>query len=147
MFLSVAKSIFDIDNVGKRWGVRILYLITVVLNAAIHFNPWADTDFTPLQNWVMTVYDMNDYDPERYNALMSNIPLSTGNLIYLFSAVIGVIILLASAYLYAALFVRNFRKEIHSYCGAFAVNYNVFPFPRTDRTSVCIYHSCCVSVR
>ena len=63
MFLSVAKSIFDIDNVGKRWGVRILYLITVVLNAAIHFNPWADTDFTPLQNWVMTVYDMNDYDP------------------------------------------------------------------------------------
>ena len=111
MFLSVAKSIFDIDNVGNRWGVRILYLITVVLNAAIHFNPWADTDFTPLQNWVMTVYDMTDYDPERYNALMSNIPLSTGNLIYLFSAVIGVIILLASAYLYAAIFVRNFRME------------------------------------
>lgn len=111
MFLSVAKSIFNIDNVGNRWGVRILYLITVVLNAAIHFNPWADTDFTPLQNWVMTVYDMNDYDPERYNAIMSNIPLSSGNIIYLFSAVIGVIILLASAYLYAAIFVRNFRKE------------------------------------
>ena len=111
MFLSVLKSIFDIDNVGNRWGVRILYLITVVLNAAIHFNPWADTDFTPLQNWVMTVYDMTDYDPERYNALMTNIPLSTGNLIYLFSAVIGVIILLASAYIYAAVFVRQFRKE------------------------------------
>jgi len=111
MFLSVAKSIFDIDNVGNRWGVRILYLFTVVLNAAIHFNPWADTDFTPLQNWVMAVYDMTDYDPERYNALMNNIPLSTGNLIYLFSAIIGVIILLASAYLYAAIFVRQFRKE------------------------------------
>ena len=111
MFLSVAKSIFDIDNVDNRWGVRILYLFTVVLNAAIHFNPWADTDFTPLQNWVMAVYDMTDYDPERYNALMNNIPLSTGNLIYLFSAIIGVIILLASAYLYAAIFVRQFRKE------------------------------------
>lgn len=111
MFLSVAKSIFDIDNVGNRWGVRILYLVTVILNAAIHFNPWADTDFTPLQNWVMTVYDMTDYDPERYNALMTNIPLSTGNLIYLFSSVIAVIILLASAYLYAGVFVRQFRKE------------------------------------
>lgn len=111
MFLSVAKSIFDIDNVGNRWGVRILYLVTVILNAAIHFNPWADTDFTPLQNWVMTVYDMTDYDPERYNALMTNIPLSTGNLIYLFSSVIAVIILLASAYLYAGIFVRQFRKE------------------------------------
>ena len=111
MFLSVAKSIFDIDNVGNRWGVRILYLVTVILNAAIHFNPWADTDFTPLQNWVMTVYDMTDYDPERYNALMTNIPLSTGNLIYLFSSAIAVIILLASAYIYAAVFVRQFRKE------------------------------------
>ena len=132
MFLSVAKSIFDIDNVGKRWGVRILYLITVVLNAAIHFNPWADTDFTPLQNWVMTVYDMNDYDPERYNALMSNIPLSTGNLIYLFSAVIGVIILLASAYIYAALFVRNFRKEKLAYINdpdPDVVNYAVSHIP------------------
>ncbi|MCR4556639.1 MAG: hypothetical protein K5779_02310 [Saccharofermentans sp.] len=111
MFLTVVKSIFDIDNVGKRWGVRILYLITVILNAGIHFNPWADTDFTPLQNWAMTVYDMTDYDPDKYNDLMLNIPLSTGNLIYLFSAIISVIILLASAYLYAAVFVREFRKD------------------------------------
>ncbi|MCR5384075.1 MAG: hypothetical protein K6E72_05540 [Saccharofermentans sp.] len=111
MFLSVVKSIFDIDNVGKRWGVRILYMLTVILNAGIHFNPWADTDFTPLQNWIMNVYGMTEYDPDKYNALMTEIPLSTGNLIYLFSAVIGVIILLTSAYLYAAIFVREFRKE------------------------------------
>lgn len=111
MFLSVVKSIFDIDNVGKRWGVRILYMLTVILNAGIHFNPWADTDFTPLQNWIMNVYGMTEYDPDKYNALMTEIPLSIGNLIYLFSAVIGVIILLTSAYLYAAIFVREFRKE------------------------------------
>ena len=111
MFLSLAKSIFDIDNVGKRWGVRMLYLITVVLNAAIHFNPWADTDFTPLQSWIMTVYSMTEYDPDKYDLLMNNIPLSTGNLIYLFSSIAGVIILLASAYIYAGMFVREFRKE------------------------------------
>lgn len=111
MFLSLAKSIFDIDNVGKRWGVRALYLITVVLNAGIHFNPWADTDFTPLQNWIMTVYGMTEYDPNQYDRLLNNIPLSPGNIIYLFSSVIAVIILLASAYIYAAVFVREFRKE------------------------------------
>ncbi|MBR3247925.1 MAG: hypothetical protein IKG03_05980 [Clostridiales bacterium] len=111
MFLVALKSIFDIDNVGKRWGVRVLYLFTVILNAGIHFNPWADTDFTPLQNWVMTVYGMTEYDPDRYNALLTEIPLSTGNVIYLISAVIGIIILLASAYIYAAMFVREFRKE------------------------------------
>ena len=111
MFLSLVKSIFDIDNVGKRWGVRILYLITVIFTAGIHFNPWADTDFTPLQNWVMTVYGMTEYDPNQYDMLMTNIPLSTGNIIYLLSSVIAVIILLASAYIYAAVFVREFRKE------------------------------------
>jgi hypothetical protein len=111
MFLSLVKSIFDIDNVGKRWGVRVLYLITVVLNAGIHFNPWADTDFTPLQNWIMTVYGMTEYDPNQYDRLLNNIPLSPGNMIYLFSSVIAVIILLASAYIYAAVFVREFRKE------------------------------------
>ena len=111
MFLALVKSVFDIDNVGKRWGVRFLYLITVILNAGIHFNPWADTDFTPLQNWALAVYDMNDYDPDKYNDLLLNIPLSAGNMIYLFSAIISVIILLASAYLYAAVFVREFRKD------------------------------------
>jgi hypothetical protein len=111
MFLSVAKSIFNIDNVGNRWGVRILYMITVILNAAIHFNPWADTDFTPLQSWVLEVYSMTEVDPDKADMLLNNIPLSTGNLIYLLSSVIVVIILLASAYIYAAVFVREFRKE------------------------------------
>ncbi len=111
MFLSVAKSIFNIDNVGNRWGVRILYMITVILNAAIHFNPWADTDFTPLQSWVLEVYSMTEVDPDKADMLLNNIPISTGNLIYLLSSVIVVIILLASAYIYAAVFVREFRKE------------------------------------
>lgn len=111
MFLSVMKSIFNIDNVGKRWGVRILYLITVILNAGIHFNPLADTDFTPLQSWIMNVYGMTEYDQGTYEALMSGIPLSTGNIIYLVSSVIAVIILLASAYIYAAVFVRRFRLD------------------------------------
>ena len=74
MLIAAVKSIFDIDNVGNRWGVRILYLITVVLNAAIHFNPWADTDFTPLQSWAMDVYNLTEYDADQYNALMNAIP-------------------------------------------------------------------------
>ena len=75
MILSALKSIFDIDNVGKRWGVRILYLMTVILNAAIHFNPWADTDFSPLQSWIYSYNSMTEYDPEVYEALMTSFPL------------------------------------------------------------------------
>ena len=111
MLIAAVKSIFDIDNVGSRWGVRILYLVTVVLNAAIHFNPWADTDFTPLQSWAMDVYNLTEYDADQYNALMNAIPISTGNIIYIISLCAGYLLLLASAYIYAGLYVRAFRKE------------------------------------
>ena len=111
MFLSALKNIFNIDDVGNRWGVRILYLVTMVLNAAVHFNPYADTDFTPLQSWAMEVYNMTEYDADQYNALMTAIPISEGNIIYIISLCAGFLILLASAYIYAGLYVREFRKE------------------------------------
>ena len=111
MILSALKSIFDIDNVGKRWGVRILYLMTVILNAAIHFNPWADTDFSLLQSWIYSYNSMTEYDPEVYEALMTSFPLSAGNIIYILTLMLSIIILMGSAYLYAAVFVREYRKE------------------------------------
>lgn len=111
MFITTLKNIFDIDNVGSRWGVRCLYLFTMVLNAAIHFNPFADTDFTPLQSWAVEVYNMTEYDADQYNALMTAIPISKGNMIYIISLCIGYLILLAAAYIYMALYVRNFRNE------------------------------------
>ena len=111
MFLSTIKSIFDIDNVGNRWPVRILYLVTVLLNAAIHFNPFADTDFTPLSTWMDNVYQVTEYDPDTYNALFTTLPLSQGNIIYLLTILAGELILIASAYIYAGIYVRNYRKE------------------------------------
>ena len=111
MFISTLKSIFNIDDLGNRWGVRILYLITVVLNAAIHFNPYADTDFTPLQSWAIEVYNMTEYDAEQYDALMHSIPINEGNIIYIISLCVGFLILMASAYIYAGLYVRQFRKD------------------------------------
>ena len=42
---------------------------------------------------------------------MTAIPISRGNLIYILSLCIGYLILLAAAYIYAALYVRNFRQE------------------------------------
>lgn len=111
MILAVLRSIFDIDNVGNRWGVRILYLVTVVLNAAVHFNPWADTDFTPLQSWAFEIYNMTEIDESQYDKLLTTIPLSQGNIIYLLTLFISYLILIGSAYLYAAIFVREFRKD------------------------------------
>lgn len=111
MILSAIKSIFDIDNVGKRWGVRILYLVTVVLNAAIYFNPLADSDFTPLNNWVNTIYNLTEYDPDSYSSLMANVPLSQGNIVFLLTLLVGELLYITSAYIYASVYVRNYRME------------------------------------
>lgn len=111
MFITTLKNIFDIDNVGKRWPVRILYLVTVLLNAAIYFNPWADTDFTPLSNWMMSVYSLTESETEMYESLMSSIPLSTGNIVFLATVLIGEMILITSAYIYAGIYVRQYRID------------------------------------
>ena len=111
MILSAIKNIFDIDNVGNRWGVRILYLVTVILNAAVHFNPLADTDFSLLESWIYSYNSMTEYDPEIYNALMTSFPLTSGNIIYIITLLLSIIILMGSAYIYAAVFVREYRKE------------------------------------
>ena len=126
MLLATIKSIFDIDNVGKRWGVRILYLATVILNAAVHFNPFADTDFSPLESWLMSMYNMTEYDADTYNTLMMTMPLSKGNTIYLLTLLVGELILIGSAYIYAAVYVRQYRIEkaaIIAKNGADSINY------------------------
>ena len=109
MFFSAAKNIFNIDNVGNRWGVRILYFVTVILNAAIHFNPYADKDFTPLSNWLMNLYNMSEM--ENASAILTAPPVSNGNIIYLLTLLGGELILIGSAYIYAAVYVRLYRKE------------------------------------
>ena len=130
MFFSAAKNIFNIDNVGNRWGVRILYFVTVVLNAAIHFNPYADKDFSALSNWLMNLYNMSEM--ENGGAILTSPPISEGNIIYLLTLLGGELILIGSAYIYAAVYVRLYRKEKASMAEkdeSGAINYAVDSLP------------------
>ena len=130
MFFSAAKTIFNIDNVGNRWGVRILYFVKVVLNAAIHFNPFADKDFTQLSNWLMSLYNMSEL--ENQSSLFTSLPVSKGNIIYLLTLLGGELILIGSAYIYAAVYVRLYRKEKAAMAGkneSGAINYAVNSIP------------------
>lgn len=132
MILSAIKSIFDIDNVGKRWGVRILYLVTLLINAGIYFNPWADSDFTPLNNWMNTFYSLTEYDPVAYDNLLASVPISSGNVVFVITVLIGELVYLASAYIYASVYVRNYRLEkaaIVKEHGPDAINYAVASLP------------------
>ena len=130
MFFSAAKNIFNIDNVGNRWGVRILYFVTVILNAAIHFNPYADKDFTPLSNWLMNLNNVSEM--ENASAILTAPPVSNGNIIYLLTLLGGELILIGSAYIYAAVYVRLYRKEKASMAEkdeSGAINYAVNSIP------------------
>lgn len=106
--MSSLIGIFDIDNVGKRWGVRILFLFTMVIMAAVEFNPMADSDFSLLNGWLIDYIDTMAKNPM---AQMNTLPPFTeGNIIYIITLFIAFFILLTASYIYSALYVREFRK-------------------------------------
>ena len=98
MFLATIKNLFDIDDVGKRWGVRILFLITVIVNCAVRFNPFADTNFDALFSWAEKVQAAREKDV--IDIRLSVIPLTEGNIIFILTALAAIFITLMASFLY-----------------------------------------------
>lgn len=109
MFLATLKNLFDIDDVGKRWGVRILYLFTVVINCAVRFNPYADTDFDALFSWAEKVQAASENDT--FDIRLSVIPLTDGNIVFILTALSAVFLTLMASFLYSGLYIKAFREN------------------------------------
>lgn len=109
MFLATIKNLFDIDDVGKRWGVRILFLITVVVNCAVRFNPYADTNFDALYSWAEKVQAASENDT--IDLRLSVIPLTEGNMIFILTALAAIFITLMASFLYSGLYIKSFREN------------------------------------
>ena len=109
MILSTIKNLFDIDDVGKRWGVRILYLFMVLVNCAVHFNPFADTNFDALYSWAAQVQASENSDNVDLGLMV--IPLTEGNRIFIITALAAVFITFIASFLYSGLYIRAFREK------------------------------------
>lgn len=109
MFLTRLKNIFDIDDVGNRWGVRILFLIIVILNCAVHFNPYADTNFDALYSWAEKVQAVENADSVDLSLMV--VPLTEGNRIFILTALLAIFITIMASFLYSGLYIKAYRER------------------------------------
>ena len=106
MILKVLERLFNIDDIDCKWGVRFMFLLCVLSRCAVFFNPYSDTDFSWLNSW-MSSFEAAD-QTER---LTMDVPLTTGNVVFLVTAFFALFITFSMGVLYSGLYVRSFRKK------------------------------------
>ena len=109
MFLATLKNLFDIDDVGKRWGVRILFVLIVIMNCAVHFNPYADTNFDALYSWAEQVQAAETSDSVDLSLMI--VPLTEGNRIFIATAILTAFITLMASFLYSGMYIKAYREK------------------------------------
>lgn len=112
MQIRIFLSALNIDDLGKKWGVRIAFLLLTLANFYLQMFPIGDSDISPLMNWYADYFN----NPELYlTADIYDIPISRGNIIFFLVtaatllAMIIVAVIYASAYIYIK---RADKKEV-----------------------------------
>lgn len=106
MILKIFERLLYIDDINCKWGVRFMFILCVVFRCAVFFNPYSDTDFSWLNAWVnSTTASQNSLQTA------ADMPITTGNIIFLVLAYAALFLTLMMGILYSALFVRSFRLK------------------------------------
>ena len=106
MILKVFERLFNIDDIDCKWGVRFMFLFCVIARCAVFFNPYTDTDFSWLNSW-MSNFDAAD-QTQSFNM---NVPITSGNIVFLITAFLALFIIFTMGVLYSGLYVRSFRNR------------------------------------
>lgn len=109
MQIKIFFSALNIDDLGKKWGIRIVFLLLTLGNFFYLMFPIGDSDLTNVMNW----YEEMFTNPEKY--MMSDElllpPFTTGNIMYLLSAVVFLMVMIIVAICYAAAYVYFKRPD------------------------------------
>ena len=109
MQIRIYFSALNIDDLGKKWGVRIFYALLTLANFFFMFFPIGDSDFTRVFNW----YEDYFANPEKY-IMAEEItlpPFSSGNVLYIVSVAAVRLIMILVAVCYASIFVYSKRLD------------------------------------
>lgn len=105
--------IFNIDNIKYKTFAHCLFGFMFLLNIFSLFFPLGDSDFTGYFDWYerfMSAAQENNV--ALVNEMMTNVPLTKGNLIFLAFTVIIAFITFMGAMLYCAIYIKSFREQI-----------------------------------
>lgn len=119
MQIRIYFSALNIDDLGKKWGVRIFYALLTLANFFFLFFPIGDSDFTRVFNW----YEDYFANPEKY-IMADEItlpPFSSGNVLYIVSVAVVRLIMILVAVCYASIFVYSKRLDKANVSKSFVV--------------------------
>lgn len=100
--------VFRIDRLGKRIFSKILFTFALLVGMSVYVCPIGDTDFT--QFLVFMQNAMEDMDL-LMNMQPSDIPLTTGNIIYILHILASDFLLIFSSFIYTGVYIRQYRLE------------------------------------
>lgn len=107
----MANSIFDvfrIDRLGKGIFSKILFTFALLAGISVYFYPLGNTDFTPFLVWAQEA--MTDVDLLMNTDIMQ-IPISTGNIIYIMHVMASDFIIIFCGLIYCGVYIRQYRLE------------------------------------
>lgn len=104
--------IFKIDKLGKGIAVKILFAFLVMLRIYVNVFPFGSTDFDNFFGYLSDILE----DPDLFwNASLSDIPLSKGNIIFVASILMADFISICGYYVYVGIMIRFMRKGNEKY--------------------------------
>lgn len=115
MILRQLRACLDIEGMNKKWGVRSLFLVLFLLRCQVAIIPFGDSDFASFWIWYKDFSEVvNANDTSKAYEMLSSIPLTTGNWIYLLWSAFVLILCVVGIGLYAAMYIRSLRIQLVS---------------------------------
>lgn len=107
--LKVYGHILNIDDLGNRIFSKILFAFLFVVEVMSLLNPLGDNDFSAMYRWSRKMLSDTDLLME---ATVADIPMTTGNVVFIFFTLFINLLLILGAMLYCGVYVREYRKGL-----------------------------------
>lgn len=100
--------VFRIDKLGKGIFSKLIFTFALLVGMSVYVFPIGDTDFSEFL--VFAQHAMEDMDAF-LNMTPSDIPLSTGNIIYMCHILAADMIVLFCSFIYTGVYIRQYRLD------------------------------------
>ena len=101
--------IFSIDRLGRGIYPKLSFIFLMLVKCSVYFFPLGDNDLSGLSVWYQNI--LSDPNLMYENGMIYDIPLTSGNIIYMFHVLAADFILFAGSVLYSGVYIRQYRKD------------------------------------
>lgn len=108
MLLGLVFDSLRIDKTPFKWVIRFMFAAVFILTAYLFLSPFGDSDFSALISWMNDISDATVYDA--YVKFYSDMPLTDGNILYIFQYVLIAGLYLFTCVISNSLYIRAFLK-------------------------------------